>query len=168
MRNKTNPSPAPTPQQALRQLSALCVRQECCAYELLQRMKRKGMGESDAQQVIRTLLDEGFLDESRYCRSFVHDKLEISRWGRLRIQRELRLCQLPPAKIQAALDEVEESRYREVLNELLAAYNRTLRARSSYERWGKLVRYAMGRGFEQDLASQVARKLVQHAEEDDQ
>ena len=49
------------------------------------------------------------------------------------------------------LDAVPADDYIEILRQLIAAKRRTVKADSEYELNGKLIRFAMGRGFDMDI-----------------
>ncbi len=144
----------PTLHQAYIKYSALCARQECCQYDLAQKMTRSGMDDNAIAKVLQQLMEEGFVDEQRYCRAFVHDKLHFSKWGRLRIQRELQTKKISPEYIATALSEIDQDEYLTILKGLLTDYARTVKAKSEYERQGKILRYAYQRGFEAELAQE--------------
>ena len=68
-------------QEAYNKLSALCARQECCLSDLAVKMTKKGMDNQSIDRILRQLEEEGFVNEERYSRAFVHDKLMFSHWG---------------------------------------------------------------------------------------
>lgn len=150
----------PTEQEAYNKYAALCARQECCQHDLAEKMLRKGMSEMAVAHVLQQLVEEGFIDEARFSKAFVHEKFEFSRWGKIRIQLELKHKKIPTDYIKAALEEIDEQEYMKHLKSLLEDYKRTAKAKSAYELRYKLMRYAYSRGFEQHLASIVVEDMV--------
>lgn len=150
----------PTANQAYIKYSALCARQECCQYDLAQKMSRIGMDDTAIAQVLQQLVEEGFIDETRYCHAFVYDKLHFSRWGRLRIRHELQIKKLPRNIIEEGLAGIDETEYTAILRDLLTEYAPTVKATSNYEKLAKMIRYAFQRGFEQHLASPLAESIL--------
>ena len=55
------------------------------------------------------------------------------------------------APADEALAAVDDNEYREVLAAMLREKSRTVSAASDYERYQKLIRFALGRGFEIDV-----------------
>lgn len=155
----------PTKEEAYNRFSNLCARQECCPHDLVQKMEALGMANDTIAYVLKHLTEENFLNEERFCNAFVHDKLEFSRWGRLRISIELRRRNLPVQLVNKTLKNIDNNRYFEKLTELLTDYNHTLNAKSAYERRSKLLRYAFGHGFEQELTVNIVDKLCSNAED---
>ena len=61
------------------------------------------------------------------------------------------------------LGDIDDERFCEVLRPLLASKRRSTRAASDYELNGKLIRFAMGRGF----TMQQIRQCLDNADVDD-
>ncbi len=59
--------------------------------------------------------------------------------------------------VEAALEEIDDSSYRDVLVGLLKAKARLIAEGNTFEGRTKLFRFAASRGFESDLISQVIR-----------
>lgn len=134
-------------------LASACARREHCRQDVFRKLSAADLPEDEADAVVSRLEKEGFLDEGRYARAFVHDKTLYDRWGRQKTRQALKLRGVPQAEIDAALDEIDEEEYECGLRELLAAKARSVKAKNDYERRQKLLRFAAGRGFELHLAS---------------
>ena len=136
-----------TEEEALRRLAADCARREHCRGQMRGRMRQWGMDEEAQQRVIDYLVAHKYVDDERFCRLFVKDKLKFNKWGRRKIAEAMRQKRIP-SDIQAeALADISDDDCAEVLAPLLKAKARTIKAGSDYERRMKLVRYALGRGF---------------------
>lgn len=138
----------PTPEEAYARAAARCAVKEYCRADWLRKLREVGVGEADAEAVVARLEREGFVDESRYARAFVHDKWEYDRWGRIKIRAALRQKGLSATDVDEALAQIDEEAYAAGLRALLAAKRRTVKADSDYARRQKLARFAAGRGFE--------------------
>jgi len=57
--------------------------------EVRQRLQRQGVSEEVTDTAIRTLAEQGFLDDDRFTRLFVADKRALEQWGSERIRRGL-------------------------------------------------------------------------------
>ena len=145
-----------TEQEALLKLSALCSQAEHSSGEMFDKMRRWGMPQDVAERVVDRLVDERFVDDERYARFFARDKIRFDRWGRRKIEQALYKKGVDSDISQRVLDAVPADDYVEILRPLLAAKRRTLKADSDYELNCKLIRFAMGRGFDMD----VIRKCV--------
>ena len=120
-------------------------------------MQRLEVSEELADSVLQHLQKEQFIDEKRYAHAFVRDKFRYNRWGRVRIQQELRMKGVPQLFINEALEEISEDESYETLLSLLQKKLPSVKGKNGYEIKMKLMRFAMSRGFNADMA----RKIVE-------
>lgn len=137
-----------SPEKAYERMASACARKELCRQDILRKLSAAGLEGEAAEELLRRLEAEGFVDEGRYARAFVHDKTLYDRWGRRKTRQALMLRGVPAAHIEAALADIDEAAYERGLRELLAAKARSVKAKNDYERREKLIRFAAGRGFE--------------------
>ncbi len=142
-----------TEEEALRRLAADCARREHCRGQMRSRMRQWGMDEEAQQRVIDYLVAHKYVDDERFCRLFVKDKLKFNKWGRRKIEAALAAYGTDRATVQAALAEVTDDDYLDVLRPLLRAKDKSLRCADGYERRRKLMAFALGRGFDMHLVS---------------
>lgn len=143
-----------TEQEAYLQLAALCAQAEHCRQEMLDKMKRWGLDEGVKDRIISRLVKERFVDDERYARAFVKDKVRYNKWGRRKIQQTLWMKRIDEHIQQQVLDEIEEREYLEVLRPLLKQKRKSVKAQNDYELNQKLIRFALGRGFTFDVIRQ--------------
>lgn len=143
-----------TEQEAFLQLAALCARSEHCQYEMTEKMRRWELGDDLQARVIARLVSERYVDDERYARAFVNDKIIYNKWGRRKIEQALWQKHIDEDIRQQVLDEVDDEEYLSVLRPLLKQKRRTTKANSDYEMNQKLMRFALGRGYTFDLIRQ--------------
>ena len=143
-----------TEQEAYLQLAALCAQAEHCQQEMLDKMKRWGLDEGVKDRIISRLVKERFVDDERYARAFVKDKVRYNKWGRRKIQQALWMKRIEEHIQQQVLDEIEEREYLDVLRPLLKQKRKSVKAQNDYELNQKLIRFALGRGFTFDVIRQ--------------
>ena len=143
-----------TEQEAYLQLAALCAQAEHCQHEMLEKMRKWELPESVQARVMARLVKERYVDDERYARAFVKDKIRYNKWGRRKVQKALWLKHIDSAIQQTVLDEVDDDEYLKVLKPLLKQKSKGIKAESDYERNQKLVRFALGRGFTFDIIRQ--------------
>lgn len=136
-----------TYEQLLNKAAAFCAAAERCEVEVIRKLTLWGADDEQCARIMAFLYQEDFLNEERFCRAFVNDKYRFNKWGKDRIARELRLRKLPSDAIAPALEEIDEESYEEVLEELLRKKRPTIKAKTEYERNGKLIRFALSRGY---------------------
>ena len=143
-----------TEQEAYLQLAALCAQAEHCQQEMRDKMKRWGMAPDVQERVIARLVKERYIDDERYARAFVKDKIRYNKWGRRKVQQGLWMKRIDDDIQQRVLSEVDDAEYLAVLKPLLAQKRKSIKAESDYELTQKLVRFAFGRGFTYDIIRQ--------------
>ncbi|MBO4397904.1 MAG: RecX family transcriptional regulator [Bacteroidaceae bacterium] len=136
-------------------LSSKCAQAEHCAYDLQKIMKRWSMPEKQQDEIIKRLIKENFLNEERYAHAFVKDKFRYNKWGASRIRQELRMRNINENIIEDALTEISDDEVIESLKKLVRQKRQTIKAKSDYELRGKLIRFAMSRGFSYSTISKV-------------
>ncbi len=143
--------PIPTESEAFAKLSALCARAEHSSGEMIDKMRRWGMDDESQARVMQRLAQGKYVDDERFARLFADDKIRFDHWGRTKIALTLRRKGIDSGTADRVLDDIDDERYLDILRPLIQAKRRTVKARSDYERTGKLIRYALSRGFSMDL-----------------
>ena len=136
-----------TEQEAYLQLAALCAQAEHCEQEMRDKMRRWEIDETAQNRIIDRLIKERYIDNERYARAFVKDKIRYNKWGRRKVQQALWMKRIDNDLQQRVLDEIDEKEYLDVLRPLLKQKRKSTKASSDYELNQKLVRFALSRGF---------------------
>ena len=144
-----------TEEQALQKLAALCSQSEHCTSEMKEKMTRWGIDEDAQQRVVEYLVANRYVDDRRYARSFVNDKLKYNKWGPRKIEQSLWMKHIDESILREALDDVDNVEYISVLRPLLTSKRKTTKAETDYEMNQKLLRFAIGRGFTFEQVKEV-------------
>lgn len=150
-----------TEQEALMSLTAMCASAEHCSCEMLEKMRRWEIEPDTAARILERLVSERYINDERYARIFVKDKLRYNKWGRMKIDQALFMKRIADDIRQRVLDEIDDDEYEEILRPLLRSKRKTTKAASDYEMNGKLIRFAMSRGFGMD----VIRRCLEYKDE---
>ena len=143
-----------TEQEAYLQLASLCANAEHCQHEMLEKMRKWELSEAVQARVMARLVKERYIDDERYARAFVKDKIRYNKWGRRKVQQALWMKHIDDDIQQTVLDEIDDDEYLSVLKPLLKQKRKSIKAESDYERNQKLMRFALGRGFTFDIIKQ--------------
>lgn len=143
-----------TGQQAYLKLTALCARSEHCQQEMLDKMRQWGVSEEERAQVMQRLVNEHYVDDERFTRAFVNDKIRYNKWGRRKVEQALWMKRIDEHIARAILDEVDDEEYTATLTPMLKQKRRTTKANSDYELNMKLIKFALSRGFTMDIIKQ--------------
>ena len=143
-----------TEQEAYLQLAALCAQAEHCQPEMRDKMRRWELDETVQNRIIDRLIKERYVDDERYARAFVKDKIRYNKWGRRKVLQALWMKRIDAEIQQQVLDEIDEKEYLDVLRPLLKQKRKSIKAESDYELNQKLLRFALSRGFGFDIIRQ--------------
>ena len=135
-------------------LAALCAQAEHCQYEMLEKMRRWELSEECQARIMERLVKERYVDDERFARAFVKDKIRYNKWGRRKVEQALWQKRIHEDIRKSVLDEVDDEEYLNVLHPLLKQKRKTTKAQNDYELNQKLMRFALGRGFTFDIIRQ--------------
>ena len=137
--------------EALSKAAFLCSASEHCASQIYEKLQAWDVSGEDANDILNRLMEEGFIDNTRFSRAYCHDKFLYSHWGKVKIVQMLRRLRLSEDEIAEGLSTIPEKDYLEALNGALRSKDRALKDTNMYQRKGKLVRHLLSRGFEMEL-----------------
>lgn len=145
---------------ALAAMMALCSRREYCSKEIERKLSFRNLSDGQRKRIIDQLQKEKFLDDGRYAEFFVNDKSRISGWGRRKIAYALSAKGISQNLIESALEGMDSESNAMTLERVLKAKSRSLKESDPVKRREKLVRFALGRGFDYAEILDVLKKTV--------
>ena len=144
-----------TIEEAYNRVASRCVLREYCRSDWYRKLQEAGLTAQQSGEVLDRLEEEKFIDEERYARSFVHDKLHYDRWGRVKMTSALRQKAISYEDIFTAISSIDQEEYLNILKDVLQKKAKGMKANSDYELKQKLARFAAGKGFEPGLVFKV-------------
>jgi regulatory protein len=103
--------------------------------------------------IISELIQEDYLNEERFARSFARGKFRMKQWGRVKIKYELKQRQVSEYCIKKGLTEIDDDEYDKTLNNLIEQKSKTLKSeKNMFVKKRKLLDYLLQKGFERDIA----------------
>lgn len=146
--------------EALQSLMRLCARGERSTGDAMRLMRTWGVPEGERRAVVDRLVAQRFIDNGRYAELYVREKSRLSGWGARKISMQLRTKGVEKEVIAEALATIDRDEQSDRLAEKLRRKMRTTKAQSDYEMRGKLLRYALGLGYDYDDASTALDKIM--------
>lgn len=146
--------------EALQSLMRLCARGERSTGDAMRLMRTWGVPGGERQAVVDRLVAQRFIDNSRYAELYVREKSRLSGWGARKIAMQLRTKGVEKEVIAEALATIDSDEQGDRLAEKLRRKMRTTKAQSDYEMRGKLLRYALGLGYDYDDANTALDKIM--------
>ena len=137
-----------------------CAYQERSHHEVRKKLYDYGLYSSDVEQLISSLITEGFLNEERYAKTFAGGKFRIKKWGRNKIVHALEGNGISKNCIQAGLKEIDASDYQSTLVEIIQRKIDTVREENLFVKRDKVARYAIQKGFEPELVWELVKTFL--------
>lgn len=142
---------------ALQKAASWCAYQERSQQEVRDKLYEWQMHSKDVEEIIANLIEENFLNEERFAMSYVSGKVNIKKWGRIKIKQGLKLKRVPEPIIKKALLKIDEDIYQANLRHLHAKKDALEKEKNKFKRENKLLNYLLGKGYEKDLIFLVLR-----------
>ncbi len=148
-----------TEQQALLKLTTLCTQAEHCSQEMLDKMKKWELPEDAIARNMEFLTQKKFIDDERFARFFINDKIKYNKWGRRKVEQALWMKHIPKDISDPIFEEIEDDLYygnppppdeKQIQNH---------QGKNDYERSMKLIRFALGRGYGMDVIHKCIDKM---------
>lgn len=155
---KRNDKPL-TPDQVLDKMAKYCAYQERCVKDVKDKLKTYDIPQASKDEILDYLLDNRFVNDERFARSFVRGKVNQSGWGVNKIRFHLMQKGIDKDMIDEALGQTDEETYRQRLVDILKAKSKTVKAETDFERKRKLAAFAMQKGFEGALVWEVLKEF---------
>ncbi len=138
---------------ALKKMLHYCDYQDRCKKEIFAKLDTLELDADDKDFIVDFLQDEGFINDERYCRSFVKGKLNLKKWGVNKIKLSLITKGIDREIIDEVLSEIDQNSYKDELIKLIE--NKKINESDPYKRKAKLIRYAVGKGYSLSMVMEV-------------
>jgi len=149
-----------TVQEATKKIESYCAYQDRCHKEVVSKLKDMGMIPLAIDTIIAQLIEDRFLNEERFAKSFARGKFNIKKWGKNRIVRELKFRNISKYNITTALKEIEPEAYLTTLDDLAHKRLQQITETNIQKRRKKLADYLLYRGWESHLVYEKLRELI--------
>ncbi|MBQ6771696.1 MAG: RecX family transcriptional regulator [Bacteroidales bacterium] len=147
-----------TPEQVLDKMAKYCAYQERCLKDVKDKLKTFDIAQEAKSEILDYLLDNRFVNDERFAKTFARGKVNQSGWGMNKIRFHLVQKGIAKDIIDEALGQTDEEAYRQRLISILKSKSKTVKAENDYERNRKLAAYAMQKGFESGLVWEVLKE----------
>lgn len=150
-----------TKEQAYQKLKHYCAYQDRCHSEVKTKAYLLGMRKPEVEELTAKLIEEGCLNEERFARAFAGGKFRIKQWGKIKIKSELWAKQISNYCIEAALNEIDEKKYKETLHRLATKRWRSIKGQgvNLFVKMTKTRDYLLLKGYESLLVANEIKRL---------
>jgi len=151
-----------TPAEAKIKIASYCAYQERCQKEVRDKLYEYGLHSHEVENLITSVILEGFLNEERFAKAFARGKFRIKKWGKLRISRELKFRVTSDTLVRIALKEIDEQEYWETLIYLAEKKLTEIKEKDKYKKRAKLYQFLTYKGYETELVQSALESLEQY------
>ena len=150
-----------TVKEALIKLMKYCAYQDRCHKEVEEKLQKMNMIPEAQEQIIIQLIQEGFLNEERFTRSFVRGKFNVKKWGRRKIKMHLQQKNIPNHLIKMGMQEIKNEDYLETLHQLAHKKWDGLGKDNDAKTKQKVIQHLLYKGYESNLVYEAVNGLIQ-------
>ena len=145
--------------KVLDRLQAQCSRREYCSSDIFRKALAAFEGDREqAGRLLESLLEDGFVDDSRYASAFAREKSRLNGWGPAKITSMLLGKGIPRQTAVAALGEIDTEAADRRMRSVLETKYKVL-AGDPQEKF-KLLKFGLTRGYEYDKLAPVVDEIL--------
>jgi regulatory protein len=145
--------------EAKQKLEYFCSYQERCHKDIESKLFEMQLTTDEKSEIIIHLLDQNFLNETRFACSFARGKHRIKSWGKIRIINELKFRGVSSYNITLALKEISETEYFETFDKIANRHWETIRESDVQKKKKKWGDYLLRKGWESSLVFERMREV---------
>lgn len=149
-----------TVDEALQKLMHFCSYRDRSQKEVEDKLDLMRMIPQAKEKIIIRLMQENFLNEERFARSFVRGKFRIKKWGRIKIIQELKKREISQPVIKLGLSEINENEYRRTLFELAEKKSEKITESNPFKKKKKLADHLLRKGYESSLVFDCVNEIT--------
>ena len=140
-------------------LEYYCSYQDRCHKEVEQKLNSFTLITALKEKVIVHLIENNFINEERFAKSFARGKHNYKGWGKNRIVNELKFRNISSRIITIALKEIPEETYLENFHQLAEKHWNSITERKGQKKNKKFVDFLLRKGYETSLIYEKLKEL---------
>ena len=134
----------------LEKMRSYCMYQERCIQEVKKKLTRSQVDPKTKSKIINHLIDDNYLNEVRFTKSFIQGKLRIKKWGIIKLNYELKIRGVKKFIIDQEINKISKQDYYDYFNEFSNNKIKTLKG-SKEQKKRSFINYFTYRGWENNL-----------------
>jgi regulatory protein len=145
--------------EALHKIEQYCAYQERCHEEVIAKLRTMKLTSNEIDEIIVSLIENNYLNESRFACSFARGKHRIKFWGKIRIVNELKFRNISTYNINLGLKEISTEEYLTTFDTLSLKSWESIRETNNLKKRKKFCDFLLRKGFESQLIYEKMKKL---------
>jgi len=138
-----------------KKLEYYCVYQDRCHQEVENKIQEYQLIPEAREKILLHLIQENFLNEERFSKSFARGKFRIKKYGKQRIVKELKYRGISAYNIKTALKEIDDDEYVITANLLIEKKKDSLNESNVIIKRKKITDYMLRKGYEFNLIQEI-------------
>ncbi|MAW15878.1 MAG: recombinase RecX [Flavobacteriaceae bacterium] len=134
--------------EAQKKMEHYCAYQERCHKEVVKKLQELGMIPISIDTIVSKLVEDNYLNETRFAQSYARGKFRIKKWGKIRIRRELKARDLSDYNIKKGLEEIPDLDYNTTFWALFEKRKKEVYENIPSVQKKKIISYMVYRGWE--------------------
>jgi len=132
-------------------LVKFCLYRDRCHSEVEEKMKEFFMIPEVKDEILLFLINEKYLNEERFTRSYIRGKFYINHWGKEKIKLNLRSKKIPEKLILNCINEIHEDDYIKQIRLFIEKLSLKFQELNQYQKKNKILKFLISKGYEYDL-----------------
>lgn len=128
-----------------------CAIMDRCQHQVFQKLQKYGVSDHHSHDILIELIQQDFLNEERFAKSYSSGRFKIKKWGKRKISYQLSLLKVSKECINSGLLEIDDEEYSETLNSLAEQKYLALKDKNLFVRKRKVANYLVSKGYESEL-----------------
>ncbi len=137
-------------EMVLKKLELSCAKRENSPADIRIKLHKLGIDEN-SDEYIDQLKAKGYIDETRFAKSFVHDKLKFNKWGKIRLKHELHAREISEGTIDNALKTIDTDNYEATVYKELEKKASAINTTDKMKLQKRIMSFGHSRGYEYEL-----------------
>lgn len=134
----------------LEKMRSYCMYQERCIQEVKKKLTHLQVIPKTKLKIINHLINDDYLNEVRFTKSFIQGKLRIKKWGRIKLNYELRVRGVKKFIIDDEINKISKEDYLDYFNEFSNNKIKILKGSKDHKK-RSFINYFAYRGWENNL-----------------
>ncbi|MCP4521055.1 MAG: RecX family transcriptional regulator [Cytophagales bacterium] len=148
------------PKSAFLKMAKYCSYQDRCESDILLKLNKYLLTDNEKSDIIENLIEEKFLNEERFARSYVRGKFRSNKWGRVKIKQALKMKGIDSYLINLGFEEIKDEEYLQTLYALFDKKDAQEKEQDPYKRKAKIINFLLSKGFESDIVFSVVEECM--------
>ena len=136
-----------------------CAYQERCHKEVVRKLQKLDMIPISIDTIVSKLVEDNYLNETRFAQSYARGKFRIKKWGKIRIRRELKARHLSDYNIKKALEEIPDLDYNTTFWALFEKRKKEVYENIPSVQKKKIISYMVYKGWELEKIYEAIQQI---------